>query len=158
MFFSRRRTMRWIDRAVAGEVDRTRGDYHLEPGEVDLRRLTHDAFRRSGATDLQRLRDAGVDAEAFYSNEMAPCWEGLGPTARKSKLMQFVRIANAASGDDLGETGIATTIRAKTLLLAWAYDHAYGGNFVERLRRSSREFGTDELVGHDRRKAGAAAA
>ena len=146
MLFSRSRRARWIERSVCKEVDRTRGEYEVAPGEVDLQRLTCDAFDRRIAADFTRLRQSGMDAESFYADEVAPCWEDLGPAARKAKLLQFVRVANAASSNGLGDTDLVSMIRAKTLLLAWAYDHAYGANFVERLSRSGGDFGMDELV------------
>lgn len=146
MFFRRNRSGRWMQPTVRDAVDRTRGRYHVVAGEVDLLALTRDAFRQPLTADFQRLRDSGVEAEAFHRTEVSPCWDGLGPAARKAKLTKFVRVANAASSNDLGQTEIATTIRAKTLLLAWAYDHAYGCDFVERVSRSSRDFGVEDLV------------
>lgn len=133
MFFKRQDTSRWIDHAVRDKVDETRGDYDLdEPGEMDLHRLTLDLFD-SDAPDFRSLRESGVDAEAFYRDEVAPCWEGLGSGERRAKMMQFARVANATAGDELADTEIAATIRAKTILLAWGYDHAYGRGYTARL-------------------------
>lgn len=86
--------------------------------------------------DMAALRSSKVDPDGFYERELAPSWDGLNEAQRAARLDGFFEMCSLleSSGDLAGvPEGMATRVRTKTLLLAWAFDDEYG--YLPRLAR-----------------------
>ena len=100
------------------------------PADPDLRSLVRDVLEGevvAPTADVRFLISAGTDADAFYSSEIQPNWEGLDENARAAKLDGFMEVARMAdaSPDALPREMVAT-VRTKTLVLAWVFDEVHG--------------------------------
>jgi hypothetical protein len=104
------------ERGGAGEPDVRGVVYDLLEGEVD-----------APTGDVRWLVDEDVDAGEFYSEELAPNWDGLDENARADKLDGFLELARMmeASPDALPRE-MAARLRTKLLVLAWAFDESHG--------------------------------
>jgi hypothetical protein len=106
---------------------------------IDLRGMVRDLLTGEVAAptrDVATLRGEHLDADDFYTREIAPSWEGLDGDARAARLEGFIDLC--AMVEEAGElTGIpadmAARTRTKTLLFAWAFDETYG--YLSRLAR-----------------------
>jgi len=99
-------------------------------GEPDLRGVVYDLLEgevEAPTADVRWLVAEDVDASEFYSQELAPNWDGLGENARAGKLDGFLELAKMveASPDALPRE-MAARLRTKLLMLAWAFDEAHG--------------------------------
>jgi hypothetical protein len=99
-------------------------------GEPDLRAVVYDLLEgevEAPTPDVRWLIEEDVDAGEFYSQELAPNWDGLGENTRADKLDGFLELARMmeASPDALPRE-MATRLRTKLLVLAWAFDEAHG--------------------------------
>ena len=99
-------------------------------GEPDLRTVTYDLLEGevdAPTADVRWLIGEDVDADEFYSQEVAPNWDGLGENTRADKLDGFLELARMmeASPDALPRD-MAARLRTKLLLLAWAFDETHG--------------------------------
>jgi hypothetical protein len=107
--------------------------------ELTLRDALRDMLEGEVAAptrDVAALRDRGVDAGEFYAREVAPSWDGLNEAQRAARLDGFLEMCSLleSAGDMAGlPEDMATNVRAKTLLLAWAFDEEYG--YLARLAR-----------------------
>jgi hypothetical protein len=99
-------------------------------GEPDLRAVVFDLLEgevEAPTADVRWLIEEDVDADEFYSQELAPNWDGVGENARADKLDGFLELARMmeASPDALPRE-MAARLRTKLLVLAWAFDEAHG--------------------------------
>jgi hypothetical protein len=99
-------------------------------GEPDLRAVVYDLLEgevEAPTADVRWLIAEDVDPGDFYSEELAPNWDGLGENARAGKLDGFLELARMmeASPDALPRD-MAARLRTKLLVLAWAFDEAHG--------------------------------
>ena len=109
--------------------------------DIDLRELTHDLLNGEvtpPTADIRFLMRRGVEADAFYEDEVAPSWEGLGEAQRAARLEAFMEMLEMLdqAGDAAGlPPDMSATVHTKTLLLAWAFDETYG--YLSRLVRGT---------------------
>jgi hypothetical protein len=129
--------------AVSRVLERAALAYGSDPGDFDLAIVATELIERAPTADVRALVHDGVDEEELYERELCPNWEGLTKGQRASKLVAFIRFANAL-GDD--STGVAPLIRTKVIVLAWAYDRTYGEGFLPRLERDPEYYGRLELA------------
>jgi hypothetical protein len=99
-------------------------------GEPDLRGVVYDLLEgevEAPTGDIRWLIGEDVDAGEFYSQELAPNWDGLAENARADKLDGFLELAKMmeASPDALPRE-MAARLRTKLLVLAWAFDETHG--------------------------------
>lgn len=123
---------------VEDELEETRELYRTSAGEFLLEALTRDVFATASTTDVQWLKERGVDGDEFYRRELAPSWEGLDREARAARIERFLDLSNqlgGVSGNGAEPTpevrDLIATIHVKVLLLAWAFDRSHG--FVDRI-------------------------
>jgi hypothetical protein len=99
-------------------------------GEPDLKAVVRDLLEgevEAPTADVRWLISEDVDPGEFYTNEIAPNWEGFDELARADKLDGFVDIAQMVdSSPDALPREMAAKVRTKTLVLAWAFDEAHG--------------------------------
>jgi hypothetical protein len=104
----------------------------LDRGDINLRAIVHDLLTGEVAAptrDVAWLVEHHADPGAFYANEIAPSWEGMGEAQRASRLEGFLELSRML--DDQGDAAglpedMAATVHTKTLLLAFAFDETYG--------------------------------
>ena len=99
-------------------------------GEPDLRSVVYDLLEgevEAPTDDVRWLISEDVEPGDFYSEELAPNWDGLDENARAGKLDGFLELARMmeASPDALPRD-MAARLRTKLLVLAWAFDEAHG--------------------------------
>lgn len=99
-------------------------------GEPDLRSVVYDLLEgevEAPTADVRWLTEEDVEPEEFYSQELAPNWDGLDENARADKLDGFLELARMmeASPDALPRD-MAARLRTKLLVLAWAFDESHG--------------------------------
>ena len=99
-------------------------------GEPDVRGVVYDLIEgevEAPTADIRSLIAEDVDADEFYTQELAPNWDGLGENARAGKLDGFLELARMmeASPDALPRD-MAARLRTKLLVLAWAFDETHG--------------------------------
>jgi hypothetical protein len=99
-------------------------------GEPDLRSVVYDLLEgevEAPTADVRWLTEEDVEPEEFYSQELAPNWDGLDENARADKLDGFLELARMmeASPDALPRE-MAARLRTKLLVLAWAFDESHG--------------------------------
>jgi hypothetical protein len=99
-------------------------------GEPDLSRMVRDLLEgevEAPTADVRRLIADGVEPDEFYDQEVAPNWDGRDENARSDRLEGFVELAQMldASPDAL-PADMASRLRTKCLILAWAFDEAHG--------------------------------
>src|SRR3954451_16032761 len=116
--------------AVAAVLEGAARDYSSDPGDFDLAIGTAELLERAPTEDLRALVRDGVDEDELYERELRPNWEGLNKGQRAEKVVAFARFANTLGDDPLQ---IASLVRTKLLVLAWAYDRAYGEAFLPRI-------------------------
>jgi hypothetical protein len=106
---------------------------------IDLRAIVRDLLNGEvppPTRDIATLRDEHLDADEFYDREIAPSWDALDADRRADRLENFLDLCSMIekAGDDSGiPADMAARTRAKTLLLAWAFDETYG--YLSRLGR-----------------------
>jgi hypothetical protein len=105
---------------------------------LDVRAIMRDLLSgeiEAPTQDVAALIRRGVDPDRFYERELAPSWEDLGEAQRAARVDGFLELSRMlGSGDGGGlPEGMAETVRTKMLVLAWAFDEAYG--YVARLAR-----------------------
>jgi len=86
--------------------------------------------------DVTALRERRTDPDDFYAREIAPSWDGLNEAQRAARLDGFLEMCAMLEGsaDLMGvPADLATSVRTKTLLIAWAFDEEYG--YLSRLAR-----------------------
>lgn len=123
---------------VEGELEETRELYRTSSGEFLLDALCRDVFASAATTDVRWLRGRGVDGERFYSEELAPSWEGLGREERARRIERFIDLSNQLGGVSGNGTepapevrDLIATVHVKVILLSWAFDRSHG--FVDRI-------------------------
>ena len=122
---------------VEGELEDTRPLFRTASGEFQLDALCRDVFAGGGTTDVRWLKERGVDGERFYSEELAPSWEGLDQRERAARIDRFMELSSMLGSADLNGApdpqvrDLIATVHVKVLLLAWAYDRSYG--FIDRI-------------------------
>jgi hypothetical protein len=99
-------------------------------GEPDIRAVTRDLLEgevEAPTSDVRWLISEEVDPDEFYEREIAPNWEGRDELTRADRLDGFIELAQTieASPDALPRE-MAAAVRTKVLVLAWAFDEAYG--------------------------------
>ncbi len=120
----------------------------LDPGrpEIELRSLAIDLLRGEVAaptSDVARLIRSGVDPDVWYSKELSKSWEGLNENQRAARVEQFAGLATMLENaeEDARPPNydqMLSSVRTKTLLLAFAFDETYG--YLRRIERAE-EFG-----------------
>jgi hypothetical protein len=138
----RDRLLRGDAAEVAGVLERAALVYSSHPGDFDLAIGAAELLERAPTEDLRALVRDGVDEDELYERELRPNWEGLNKGERAEKVVAFARFANTLGDDPLQ---IASLVRTKLLVLAWAYDRAYGEAFLPRVAREPERFGRLEL-------------
>jgi hypothetical protein len=98
---------------------------------VDLRRYIRDLLEGEVAAptaDVATLKRRGVDPGEFYEQEVKASWEGLSEAQRASALDGLMELCSMlrSAGDTDAAYRMGPTVRTKTLILAWAFDEAYG--------------------------------
>jgi hypothetical protein len=142
---------------IERDLEESREVFRTSSGEFQLAGLCRDVFAAAATTDLRWLKSRGVDAAAFYRDELRPSWEGLDQAGRATKIERFIELSTMLGGAALdGEPepemrDLIATVHVKTLLLAWSYDRTYG--FIDRLFNGPLQYRN-----HRRRRAGAASA
>jgi hypothetical protein len=111
--------------------------------KMDLRPLLRDLFDKAPTSDIESLKERGIDAEEFFDDEVKPNWDDLSQGERAAKVQSFARFANAMGDEDPG--GMGAVVRTKLLVLAWAYDTTYHEHLTRQLARKPQRFGTIEL-------------
>jgi hypothetical protein len=129
--------------AVAEVLDRSSELYASDPADFDLAVAVGDLLQSAPTADIESLAASGLDDEGFFEQELRPNWEGLTKSGRAARVQSFARFANALGKDDAG--GVGALVRTKVIVLAWAYDRAYGEGLLPRLAREPERFGRLEL-------------
>ena len=67
---------------------------------------------------------------------------------RSAKIEAFARFANAIAGPevDAAAADMGPLVRTKVVVLAWAFDSLYRGDYLERLVRKPERFGELEVT------------
>ena len=132
--------------AVEQVLDEARALYNGGP-DFDMRRLVLQLFERHPTDDVSRLQSDGLSGEAFYRQEIAPNWDGLGRGERAAKIEAFARFANviARAETDAATAGMGPIVRTKVVVLAWAFDSLYRDDYLKRLVRDPVRFGDIEV-------------
>ena len=135
---------------VEDVLDMTTEMLRTPSGDFQLAALCEEAFAEGQTRDLDWLRSRGVDADTFYSKELAPNWEGLDRERRAQRVDRFIELSH-----ELGRTqpdhpddhflDMLASVHLKVLLLAWSFDRTYGymdqlmnGPLQYRIHRRSR--------------------
>jgi hypothetical protein len=145
LFKSRNDSRRWSRRLVDDETRSFVEDvlrdsseiFRTASGEFQLRGLCIDVFADPATTEVEWLKQHGIDGETFYKTEIQPSWDGLDQTGRAARIDRFIELSNM-----LGEVAedneppeaflqVIATVHLKVLLLAWAYDRTY--SYMDRL-------------------------
>ena len=135
------------DTDVAARVLRAAYETQLEAGRgFHLRPLVDELFVREPTADVRALKVAGLDAETFYDEEIAPNWDDLSGAQRAAKIEAFTRLANALQAVDEDPGGMRPLVRTKLLVLAWAHDDTYGEDYLARIDEAPERFGAFELA------------
>ena len=123
---------------VEGELEETRELYRTSAGDFMLEALCRDVFANAATTDLRWLKSRGIDGPRFYSEELAPSWEGLGREERARRIERFIDLSNQLGGVSANGAepspevrDLIATVHVKVILLAWAFDRSHG--FVDRI-------------------------
>jgi hypothetical protein len=127
---------------VARTLERAALAYGSDPRDFDLAIVSAELLERAPTTDVRALVQDGMGEDDLYERELRPNWEGLTKGQRANKVVAFARFANALSDE---RTGVASLVRTKLLVLAWAYDRTYGEGFLPRICRKPERFGRLEL-------------
>ena len=130
-------------RAMRATLDALRREREAARGGTwapDLRDLVRDLLEgevEAPTADVEALKSAGTDPDAFYADEVAPSWEGFGEAQRATRIDAFLEMCTMLQvpglSDDLPPE-MARSVRTRTLLLAWAFDETYG--YLSSLARS----------------------
>jgi hypothetical protein len=127
---------------VARTLERAALAYGSDPQDFDLAIVSAELLERAPTTDVRALVQDGMGEDELYERELRPNWEGLTKGQRANKVVAFARFANALSDE---HAGVASLVRTKLLVLAWAYDRTYGEGFLPRICRKPERFGRLEL-------------
>jgi hypothetical protein len=96
----------------------------------DLRAIVRDLLEgevEAPTADVRWLVSESADPGEFYEREIAPNWEELDELERSDKLDGFVELVQMVdSAPDALPREMAATVKTKTLILAWAFDHEHG--------------------------------
>src|SRR5919199_2811329 len=143
-FKSRGDKRRWSRRLIDDEtrdfvdsLEETSEVFRTASGEFQLRGLCADVFATAPTTDVQWLKERGIDADAFYKRELAPSWDDLTREERAEKIDQFIELSHMLGRvDPEGNppdsfVDLVSSVHLKVLLLAWAYDRTY--SYMDRL-------------------------
>ena len=117
-------------------LDETRDMFTLVSGELALRPLVEYLFTITPVPEIQALKDLGLDADSFYERELGPSWEGLDESGRRARLQAFMRIwltLEEAADVDPDALDLWHVVRAKVLLLSWAFDQTHHEHYFGRL-------------------------
>lgn len=125
-------------------LDETTEMFRTPSGDFQLGALCEHAFAEGETRDLEWLRSRGIDASAFYSDELAPNWDGLSREERGERLDRFIELSR-----ELGRTqpdghppdsflDMLASVHLKVLLLGWAFDRTYG--YVDRLMNGPLQY------------------
>jgi hypothetical protein len=127
---------------VARTLERAALAYGSDPQDFDLAIVSAELLERAPTTDVRALVQDGMGEDDLYERELRPNWEGLTKGQRANKVVAFARFANSLSDE---HAGVASLVRTKLLVLAWAYDRTYGEGFLPRICRKPERFGRLEL-------------
>jgi hypothetical protein len=122
---------------VERELEETRDLYRTSTGDFHLEGLCRDVFANAATTDVRRLRERGVDGDAFYRDELAPNWEGLSREERQRRIERFVELSHMLGATEPNGhppdrvRDLIAVVHTKVILLGWAFDRTYG--FIDRL-------------------------
>jgi hypothetical protein len=139
---SGRRALTGDAAAVARVLERAALAYGSDPRDFDLAIVSAELLERAPTSDLRALVHDGIDEDDLYERELRPNWEGLTKGQRANKVVAFARFANALGNE---HAHVASLVRTKLLVLAWAYDRTYGEGFLPRICRKPERFGRMEL-------------
>jgi hypothetical protein len=131
--------------AVGSVLDRSSQIYASDPDDFDLAVAVGDLLQHAPTPDIEALVADGMDDDSFYERELRPNWEGLSKAERSAKVRSFARFANALGDDGDDAARMRPLVRTKVLVLAWAYDRAYGEDLLARFAREPERFGKLEL-------------
>jgi hypothetical protein len=143
-FKSRGDKRRWSRRLIDDEtrdfidaLEETSEVFRTASGEFQLRGLCQDVFATAPTSDVEWLKERGVDGDDFYRRELAPSWDGLTREERAEKIDQFIELSHMLGGVDPDGhppesfVDLVSSVHLKVLLLAWAYDRTY--SYMDRL-------------------------
>lgn len=129
---------------VQDVLDETTEMLRTPSGDFQLAALCDEAFEEGETSDIEWLRSRGVDAHAFYTQELAPSWEGLTREQRAERIDRFIELSHELGrtppGDDppAAYLDMLASVHLKVLLLAWAYDRTYG--YVDQLMNGPLQY------------------
>lgn len=117
---------------VEDVLDETAEMLRTPSGDFQLAALCEQAFAEGETSDIEWLKDRGVDARLFYERELAPSWEGLDRQRRAERIDRFIELSHELGRNprqvDPGDAflDMLASVHLKVLLLAWAFDRTYG--------------------------------
>ena len=127
--------------AIEDALERLSDDHELARQDFDLERLVSELFDKAPTADIEALRARGVTGADFYDDEIDPNWNDLDRSERIAKVEAFARLANVVSDDSTDDAGLGPLVRTKLAVLAWAYDHCYEDDLLERVSHSPDHYG-----------------
>jgi hypothetical protein len=140
-----RRLMDADARAFVQDVlDETTEMLRTPSGDFQLAALCEHAFAEGTTRDLEWLRGRGVDAELFYTKELAPSWEDLSREERAAKIDRFIELSRELGRAQPGGhppddfLDMLAAVHLKVLLLSWAFDRTYG--YVDQLMNGPLQY------------------